>query len=372
MQLRTLGVEEEFLLADLDGVPSPVGEQVVSGTTDRATSRSQPAEGIEHELQQEQAETGTRVRVELAELHGDLMERRRTLATSAHAQDAVIVAVGTSPVAVQPTVTEDARYLHMMDAYGAAAWERLTCGCHVHVGIDSRAQGVAVINAVQPWLSVILALSSNSPFWQGQDTGYASYRRMVWDRWPGAGPTGPFADDQDYDATVAALVDSHVLLDEAMIYFDARLSAKYPTLEVRVADVCTDPEDAVLVAALCRGLVDTAASSLADPTLSWPRARIELLRGAAWRAARSGLEGELVDPVSGRAWPAPARLQHLVDLVRPSLERHGDLERVETSMHRLLTAGTGAAAQRAAHRRGQSVQAVVLDAAERTVRPHRT
>jgi carboxylate-amine ligase len=132
-----------------------------------------------------------------------------------------------------------------------------------------------------------------------------------------------------------------------------------------VADVCSDSDDAVLVAALCRGLVDAAAQD-SEPGRLWPSARVELLRGAAWRAARSGLEGDLVDPVNGTAVPAPKRLQHLVDRIAPALRRHGDLDLVESSLDRLLRQGTGAARQRADFARASDLRDVVMGAAERT------
>ena len=367
-----MGVEEEFLLIDSAGMPAPAGSSVVPEERSpaeigrfKSTSTVMNSNGIEHELQQEQAETGTRVRVDLDELHADLLSRRRALANAAHRHQVGIAALATSPVPVDPTPTEDPRYLRIMQEYAATAREQLTCGCHVHVGIRSRAEGVMVMNAIQPWLSAVLAMSANSPFWQGIDTGYASYRRMVWDRWPGSGPTAPFSDEHDYDRTVAQLLGSKVLLDDGMVYFDARLSAKYPTIEVRVPDVCSDSNDTVLVAALCRGLVDAIAHD-AEEGRTWPSGRVELLRGAAWRAARSGLDGDLVDPVTGAAVPAPERLQQLVDRVAPALRRHGDLELVESSLERLLRQGTGADRQRADYARAGDLRDVVMGAADRT------
>jgi glutamate---cysteine ligase / carboxylate-amine ligase len=375
MKLRTVGVEEEFLLVDAAGVPQPAGAQVVPGkgthqlrsgaAVENRPDRPAAMGGLEHELQQEQAETGTRPRTRLADLRADLVQRRRELSQAAAGHGVQIAALATSPMPVEPTATEDPRYLRIMREYAVTAREQLTCGCHVHVGINSRAEGVAVINAIQPWLPVIIAVSANSPFWQGTDTEYASYRRMVWDRWPGSGATAPFGDEHDYDRTVADLVRSKVLLDDAMVYFDARLSAKYPTVEVRVADVCTDPDDAVLVAALCRGLVDSAARAAQDGA-PWPSARVELLRGATWRAARSGLDGDLVDPLTGAAVPALERLDQLVDRIRPSLQAHDDLETVQTAVHRLAQQGNGASRQRADYARRNELQDVVLAAARRT------
>lgn len=248
----------------------------------------------------------------------------------------------------------------MVSDYRTTAAEVLTCGCHVHVGIESEAEGIRAINGIQPWLSVLLALSANSPFWHGTDTGYASYRRQVQDRWPSSGPTGPFRDPDEYHSLVDTLIETGVLLDLGMVYFDARLSARYPTVEIRVADVGAEPDSAVPLAALCRALVESAVDD--GP---WPAARPELLRGAAWRASRYGLAGQLMDPLTGQRVPAPVRVQQLVDRVRPALVRNGDLERVEHALEQVLRHGTGAERQRAVYARRGDLADVVLDAVER-------
>ena len=369
--VRKIGVEEEFLLVDARGTPRPVGEVVVALARENESdgvggAGDELAAGIEHELQLEQAETGTPPTVDLGELGAFILERRVALAGAAGERGSAPAALGTSPMPVSPTTTPDERYERMMHEYGATAQEQLTCGCHVHVDIASRAEGVAAINGMGPWLPVIAALGVNSPFWQGEDTGYAGYRRMVWNRWPGSGATEPFADDAEYDDAVAAMVRSGILMDDAMIYFDARLSARYPTVEVRVADVQPETADTVLIAALVRALVDTAAS---PPPGGHGRPRLELLRGAGWRAARSGLSGNLVDVLHGTAVPAAEMVGRLVDHVRPALRANGDLDLVESSLQRLMSRGTGADLQRAAHRRRGRLSDVVADAVQRTVSP---
>ncbi|MFI7585719.1 glutamate--cysteine ligase [Spongisporangium articulatum] len=348
---RTVGVEEEFLVVDAAGRPVPRAPDIVADE-----------ERLEHELQQEQAETGSEPTTDLATLIADLAGQRTALARAAAEYQAHVAALGTSPVPVQPTTTPNPRYVRMMREYGLTAHQQLSCGCHVHVSISSRDEGVAAVNAIQPWLAPILALSANSPYWQGEDTGFASYRRQVWNRWPSAGPTTPFSGPDEYDAVIAAMIGSGVLLDRGMVYFDARLSARYPTLEIRVADVCPTPEDAGLVAALCRGLVESAPL-LVTPL---PITRIELLRGAAWRASYSGLSGDLVDPTSGKPAPAPAVLERLVATIAPALRRHGDLDAVEASLDRVLARGTGADLQRAAFARRGDLADVVQDAVART------
>lgn len=365
--MRMIGVEEEFLLVDRRGRPLPLADPVVAVARehDRPAGGGAGADddpgGIEHELQLEQAELGTPPTADAAELLELVTDRRRVLAGAARERGGGLAALGTSPLPVTPTPTPDERYLTMMREYGVTAQEQLTCGCHVHVDIASRAEGVAVLAGIGPWLPVVAALGVNSPYWQGEDTGYASYRRMVWNRWPAAGSTQPFADDAEYDDAVTALVRSGVLLDDAMVYFDARLSAKYPTVEVRVVDVQPEAADTVLVAALTRALVDTAAAA---PQGVFPR--LELLRGASWRAARSGLSGDLVDVARGTAVPALDMVQRLVDHVRPALRSNGDLAGVEASLARLVARGTGADLQRASHRRRGRLADVVTDAVGRT------
>jgi len=346
MPNRTFGVEEEFLLVEPDGRPRPLIERVLAGFDGEA----------EHELKQEQAETASTPHRELTALAADLAGRRSALAQAVRDTGGALCALASSPVPVDPTATRNERYERMLVAYGLVAEEQLTCGTHVHVGIDSRAEGVAAIDALQPWLPVLTALSANSPFVNGLDTGYASYRRMMWDRWPAAGPTQSFADEHEYDAAVHALTGAQVLLDEGMVYFDARLSRLYPTVEIRVTDVQQDADDAALLAALARGLVDTVLDE------SPVAVRAELLRGAAWRAAHSGMSGELVDLTAGQPVPAWTLVHRMVDRISPALKASGDLDAVEAGLERIHQRGTGADLQRASFARRQRLADVVQDA----------
>ncbi|WP_228985061.1 YbdK family carboxylate-amine ligase, partial [Streptomyces sp. DH12] len=148
-----------------------------------------------------------------------------------------VAALATSPLPVSPAVGVNERYRWMERQYGIATREQLVLGCHVHVSVESDEEGVAVLDRLRPWLAVLTALSANSPFWQGKDSGYASYRSRVWQRWPSAGPTELFESPERYHRRVADMVATGAILDEGMIYFDARLSERYPTVEVRVSDV---------------------------------------------------------------------------------------------------------------------------------------
>ncbi|WP_300011646.1 glutamate--cysteine ligase [Pseudonocardia sp.] len=357
--LRTLGVEEEFLLvAPADGRAVAVGGAVLRA----AESRAEPGvDQITGELQREQVETGTRPCRDLDELGREVRRSRLAVRRAAGAVGAEPAPLGTSPLPVDPNVSAGARYRAMIDTFGLVGHEQLTCGCHVHVGVASAQEGVAVLDRIRPWLAPLLALSANSPFWQGADSGYASYRSQVMGRWPSAGPAERFGSAAGYRDMVRTVLGTDTVLDEGMLYFDARLSRTHPTVEVRVADICRDGDDAVLVAALVRGLVETAAREWREGREPDP-VRTEVLRLAAWRAGRSGLGDLLVDPSTWRPAPPHVVVGRLLDHVTPALEDSGDLATVRELAGVALRRGTGADRQRAVRDRGGDLGAVVRDA----------
>jgi carboxylate-amine ligase len=266
---------------------------------------------------------------------------------------------------VEAVPTRGQRYERMVAEFGQTASEQLTCGCHVHVAVDGDEEGVAVLDQIRVWLPVLTALTANSPFWYGRDTGYASFRSQAWSRWPSAGVNGPYGSPAAYHRLIADLLATEAVLDEGMIYFDARLSATWPTVEVRVSDVALRVEDAVLLAGLVRGLVETAARDGHDGRPA-PEVRAELVRAAAWRAGRSGLAGDLVDPRSGRPAPAAEVVGALVAHVRPALADAGDLPAVERGVAELLRRGSGADLQRAVYAETGDLTAVVRRAVAAT------
>jgi carboxylate-amine ligase len=336
--VRTVGVEEELLIVDpRTGKPRGLAEDVIAAADDSSA--------VEKELQQQQLEIATSPHSDLLDLAEDLTAQRHTAIQAASQRGVALAALGTSPTQVEATASSDQRYQRLVSRLGLPAREQLTCGMHVHVAIDSADEGVAVLDRIRPWLPVLVALSANSPFWQETDTGFASYRYEAWGRFPSAGPTQLFGSLEAYERAVDALVATDALLDRAMVYFNARLSATFPTVEVRVADVCLRGEDAVLIAALARGLVTTAVREWREDKAPDP-VRLDLLRVAHWTAARWGLGRDLLDPGTWR--PAPARevVGHLLDHVTDALTDTGDLSLVRQLLDAVLTRGTGASWQR--------------------------
>ncbi|MDT4922268.1 MAG: glutamate---cysteine ligase / carboxylate-amine ligase [Pseudonocardiales bacterium] len=346
-----MGVEEEFFVFDRDAPRLlDIGPEVVAAAERDGADDAQ----FEKELKRAQAELASSPAAHLDALERDLRARRAELAQAAARQRARLIAAGTCPVPGTTQTTDDARYRQMAQRFAEVERQQLVCAMHVHVDVASDDEGVAAINGMARWLPVLLALSANSPFAGGGDTGYASYRRIVWDRWPSAGVIGHLADAAEYHRTVAHLVETGAARDRGMIYFDARLSASYPTVEIRVCDVLPTVDEAATLAGLCRALVATCAAG--EPAEA---ARPELVRAAFWRAARWGMSGELVDLRGDpRLVPAWSLVETLLDELADVLDSAGDSERVRQGLDRIRAGGTGAARQRAAVRDGDPALAL--------------
>ena len=309
---------------------------------------------------QQQLETGTQPCTTTDELLVELRRWRQRADDHAREVDCRVAALATSPVHTVPRTTFDERYHAIAEEFGITQAEQLACGMHVHVSTESDEEGVAVLDRVRPWLSVLVALSANSPYWQGVDTGYASFRSQLWRRWPSAGSPGPFGSVAAYDQLVQEMVDSGGVLDEGMVYFDVRLARHYPTIELRVADVCPRVEVSATIAALSRALVDRAAADwragVAAPDVS--PITVSLM---TFRAGRSGLAGELVHPLTRRPAPAAEVVSSLLDHVREPLEKYGDAALVDDVVGSLLTDGTSADRQRRVAGESMDLSAVVRD-----------
>jgi carboxylate-amine ligase len=316
------------------------------------------------ELQRSMIETATPICGDLSDVDRQVRAGRRSLLEAADRTGLWVVAAGTVPGSGRPAgaVFPDPRYEHMAEEYRQLVDEQQVCACQIQVGVPDRELAIPLMRRVRLWLPALLALTTSSPYFLDGDTGYASYRMIVLSRWPTAGPPPVFSSAAEYDRVVERLLGTGVISDSGMIYFDVRASARYPTLEIRVADACPLVADVVLVAALARALVVTAA---AEEVAGVPPPPVEqvLLRAASWRAARSGLTGQLVDPLEAQEVAAPELVDRLLRYLRSALEDRGDWALVTESIKQLLRRGTSAQRQRAAFRaaadRGGGIAAVV-------------
>ncbi|WP_328851716.1 glutamate--cysteine ligase [Micromonospora globbae] len=359
--LLTVGVEEEFLLVDPHtGTAVPAVDLVLEQVPPELRGQ------VEREFQTSQIEIGSPPGLELRSIRHSLGVLRAALAEAAERAGVWLLAIGTGPVdGPVPPVVDKPRFDRMVERFRLLVPGPGNNGMHVHVGVPDPETGVQVLNHVRPWLPTLHAVTANSPFARGEDTGYASWRSVEWERWPSVAPTPYLESHEHYERLIRQLIASGVMLDEGMLYWYARLSARYPTVEIRIGDVCPSVDDAVLVAALVRAMVATAIEDI-DAGRPAIRTDHHLLVGAHWRAAHDGLEGAGVDLTTGDVRPAWDLLERFVERVRPALERHGDWDDVADLLGGLRRHGTGAARQRAVFARTGRLADVVEDVARQT------
>ncbi|SCX56775.1 carboxylate-amine ligase [Klenkia marina] len=357
MTAQTLGVEEEFHLVD-----PATGALAASSTVADAAVLGQAGPHVQPEISTTQLETATGVCTTLAEVRAALQETRGEAVKAAQSDGLTVLAASTHPSsAVGDLVLTDApRYRVMVERWAGLATGQDICGTHVHVGVDDLDTAVHVMDRARPWLPLLLAMTGSSPFHQAADTGYESWRTVWWSRWPVSGPPDQLGDAAGYRDVVRQLVASGMVPDGSQLYWDLRPSTHVPTVEFRGADVCTDLDDVVLHAALCRSLV----AVLARDTAPAPQIRPEVLRAARWKAARAGLTGELFDPATTELVPAGTAVRSLLTVVRDDLDERGDLDEVTALTEQLLARGTSAARQRRTMHRTGDAGAVVRDLLE--------
>jgi len=336
----TLGVEEEFVLLD------PATGAVALAAPDLVRMLGGEP-GVQQELMRFQVETATPVCTGLDQVGRELARLRQLAADAAADLGCRLVASGTAPYRTPglAALTDQPRYRELARRYRALVPGAGTCSCHVHVGVPSRDLGVQVLARLRPWLASLLAITVNSPITGGRDTAWASWRYPLWARWPTARAPAVWPDAAAYDATIHRYIADGAALDERSVYILARLSPRYPTVEVRVADVCLDAGTAVLLAGLTRALVATALAQtrqgtpLADTPARWVHAALAA-------AARHGLTGPAIDPFTGQTTSARSLRDRLLDHVHPALSDRGDTQPITTLLDRLDQQGTGADRQR--------------------------
>jgi len=344
---RSFGIEEELVFLD------PVSLSPVGVTAEIVTRRMPPElhDYVTAEYLTSQIEYSSPVHSTVDDAAAKLNSFRSWVAAAAPELGVIAATTGVPfDVVGEPEVAAFPRYERVAGEYGAVATDHQITAMHVHVGISSADEGIAALNRVRVWVPVLLALSGNSPFWQGKDTGFASWRSIHMRRWTTSGCPPLFADGADYWSRVERLVGVGGTTDRGTIAWNLRLSEHHPTIEFRVFDTQLSVRESTLFAALCRALVTTALEDAAagiEPLPIGP----ELLDASLWQAARDGIGGDLVDPSTGHLASAETVAHALLGYVRGALSAAGDLDFVTSGVDRILAEGTGADRQRAAFRR---------------------
>jgi carboxylate-amine ligase len=358
-----MGVEEEFLLTgSSDPATVPRAASVLAKVAAELGQHAEP------EFYRTQVETSTTPCGTGAQIRKELAEARRVLADAAGELDARLVASATAVTGTTPPpIADDPRYQAMARRYRdvLAAVTTETCGCHVHLGPFDRDAAVLLGTLLRPWLPMLEALAANSPFAGGRDCECASWRHFEFARWPTVGPS-PVLDGPGYERTARDLMADGTVMDRKMIYWYARPSERWPTLEIRVADVNADLDVPVLLALLARGLAQTLLGRLrSDKPVPGPGDDRRLRRDHR-AAALYGLGSDGTDPVDGTTASLPDRVASLVEFAAPGLRAAGDLETAQAMLAGVLERGGGAGQQRDDYRVRGSFADVVDGLAERT------
>ena len=345
----TIGIEEEYLLVDRrsrDLAVDPPAE-LMRVFQDRLAGRVTP------EFLRSQVEIGTRVCRTLGEARAELVELRRTIAEVAAGYALAPIAASTHPFAdwhVQQRTDKD-RYDELERDMQSVARRLLICGMHVHVCIEDEDLRIDLMNQVGYFLPHLLALSTSSPFWQGEDTGLMSYRLTVFDSLPRTGLPDPFESWGQYERFVARLVGAGLIEDATKIWWDVRPSARFPTLEMRTSDVCTRLDDAVTVAAfyLCFLRMLYRLRRANQRWRVYPRTFVLENR---WRAQRYGPTATLVDFGIGEQVPYVELLDEIIELLREDAEAVGCTAELDHA-RAIVARGTSAQSQRAVFARAR-------------------
>lgn len=313
----TIGMEEEYHLVEIES-----GDLVTEQPAELlARCKEKLGNRVTREFQQCQIEVGTKVCSGAAEIRDELGELRAGVALVAKEFGIAPIAVSTHPYGEwdKQVHTQRKRYDLLAQDMQIAARRLLICGMHVHVGIENEDLRIDLFNQISYFLPHLLALTASSPFWKGGMTGLKAYRLSVFDELPRTGLPEPFSSWGEYRRTVALLVDAKIIPDATMIWWDLRPSEKFPTLEMRICDVCPRIDDAIAVAMLYRCLL-RMLYRLRHNNQRWRSYPTFLIRENRWRAQRYGVKDTMIDFGRGEMMPFPLLLDELIEHVLEDAE----------------------------------------------------
>lgn len=336
----TLGIEEEYLIVDRES--RDLVRQPAPGFL-TACSEMLGAQ-VSGEYLQCQVEVGTRPHRRVGDAAAELLSLRKGVAECAARFGYAPIAASTHPFAKwrSQTHTRKARYDDLRDNLGQVARRMLICGMHIHVGIEDEDERIDLMGQVSYFLPHLLALSSSSPYWEGDDTGLNSYRLTVFDALPRTGLPDPLESFGEYQRLVGALVKAGCIEDSSKLWWDIRPSGKFPTLEQRITDICGTVGEAAAIAAAYQALL-LYFHRLKEDNQRWRRYPNILILENRWQAQRHGINGGLIDLGRGKMVPFGDLVGELIALVSDEAQELGCLDELE---HLRNIAGNGSSADR--------------------------
>ncbi len=321
----TVGIEEEYLLVHAD-----TGDLAEAPEALMAACKADLDDQVSPEYLQCQIEVGTRVCDSISAARDDLRHLRHCIATRAAEFDLAPIAVSCHPFSDWKTQhhTKKERYDAIRSDLAGVVQRLLICGTHIHVGLDDDALRIDLMPQLSYFLPHLLALSTSSPFWRGDDTGLASYRLTVFDNLPRTGLPPQFSSWAEYESTTRVLIDLGIIEDTTKIWWDLRPSHSYPTLETRICDVSPRLENSLGIAALTRAIL-RMLWRLRRTNQRWRQYDSFLINENRWRAQRYGTEGGLIDFGKREIVPFADLFDELIELVAVDLEALGGRDEVE-------------------------------------------
>ena len=335
---HSFGIEEEFFLVDAS--TGMLGTPALDRLMDDARARL--GDVVTSELLQSQIEIASPILRSHSEAREVMSRTRRVLSEVVAGHGLQIVAASTHPLGVwqEQLVTEKRRYDKLMADFRIVSQRNLVCGLHIHVAIPEHVDRIDVMNRAMHWLPVFLALSTSSPFWNHRVTGLLSYRQALYDEWPRSGIPDFFHDEADYQAFTDRMRAAGAISDSSQLWWAIRPALRFPTLEMRIADVCTRLEDALAIAALYRALV---ATLVANPDMGKQRSTHtrRLIDENRWRAKRDGVKAEFILETSNEAVPLARVIGDLLEACAEQIDLL-DCGEALAPIERILSEGTSA------------------------------
>ena len=333
----TVGIEEEYLLVDKqtrDLADPP--EQML-----KDFEKAMP-EHVRPEFLRSQVEVGTSICTTIGQAKSELRELRKMVADISDNYGLAPIASSTHPFAQWEELkhTDKARYHTLAENLQAVARRLVISGMHVHVGIEDEELRIDLMNQVTYFLPHLLALSTSSPFWRGEDTGLKSYRLSIFNELPRTGLPENFASYQEYSRHVEVLEMANLIEDATMIWWDVRPSVKFPTLEMRITDVCTRLEHTAAIAALYVCIL-RMLFRLRRSNQRWRQYARMLIEENRWRAQRYGMDGGLVDFGKGEIVSCATLLDELLEMVKEDAEALNCVDEVNAA-RKIIENGTSA------------------------------
>lgn len=359
----TLGIEEEYLLVDTETLDLAAAPDALMDACAAELDKK-----VSPEFLQCQIEVGTGVCATVAEARTDLAHLRRTIARIAGEYGLAPLAVSTHPFADwhKQRFTDRERYRALEKDLANVARRMLICGMHVHVGIENDDLRVDLLNQFPYFLPHLLALSTSSPFWEGDETGLRSYRLTVFDNLPRTGIPPRFSSFAEYERSVRTIVDTKIIEDSTKIWWDLRPSARFPTLESRICDVSPRINDTIAIAALTQSIM-RMLFKLRSQNMRWREYDRFLVEENRWRAQRYGLTEGMIDFGIGKIVSSQDLFEELLQLVAPHAEFLGCLDEVR-SIDSILKSGTSAERQLGTFRKAMENGADKQEALKEVVR----